>query len=254
MEQMCTSYKLVVYGCDYSATEGKKQFVSSVFLSNLNIDNDWNRFSYIPHNSNFIKGFLYPCSYTFFDDVQDEIRKEFRFADRIQRHAENVIRMANVHHLTNVTYVGVHVRRGDYRKAWLNAFGGAEVTMEYFQKAVDFFTRKYRTIVFVLVSDDRMWCIQNLSSRFGMYVAEEAPSPAYDMAVLANCNHTLMTYGTFGFWGAYLAGGDVVYLDKFLLTNTTFAKESFIFEKMYPARWIGIAITDTLGNSSYRNG
>ncbi|KAG8180243.1 hypothetical protein JTE90_017644 [Oedothorax gibbosus] len=68
------------------------------------------------------------------------------------------------------------------------------------------------------------------------------------------CNHTLMTYGTFGFWGAYLAGGDVVYLDKFLLTNTTFAKESFIFEKMYPARWIGIAITDTLGNSSYRNG
>ncbi|KAG8180244.1 hypothetical protein JTE90_017645 [Oedothorax gibbosus] len=47
------------------------------------------------------------------------------------------------------------------------------------------FSQKYE-IGFVLVSDDRMWCIQILSSSFGLYVAEGAPSPAYDMAVLAN--------------------------------------------------------------------
>ena len=29
---------------------------------------------------------------------------------------------------------------------------------------------------------------------------------AFDLAVLARCNHSIFDYGTFGFWGAYLAG------------------------------------------------
>ena len=30
------------------------------------------------------------------------------------------------------------------------------------------------------------------------------------MCVLANSNHSIHTYGTFGLWGSLLAGGDVV--------------------------------------------
>ena len=29
--------------------------------------------------------------------------------------------------------------------------------------------------------------------------------------MLASCDHVIMTVGTYGWWGAYLAGGDVVY-------------------------------------------
>lgn len=36
-------------------------------------------------------------------------------------------------------------------------------------------------------------------------------SPELDLAVLAACNHSIMTLGTFGFWGSYLAGGEVLY-------------------------------------------
>ncbi len=28
-----------------------------------------------------------------------------------------------------------------------------------------------------------------------------------DLALLAACNHTILTYGTFGFWAGFLAGG-----------------------------------------------
>jgi hypothetical protein len=28
-----------------------------------------------------------------------------------------------------------------------------------------------------------------------------------DLALLAACNHTILTYGTFGFWAGLLAGG-----------------------------------------------
>ena len=28
-----------------------------------------------------------------------------------------------------------------------------------------------------------------------------------DMALLANCNHTILSYGTFSFWSGFLSGG-----------------------------------------------
>ena len=33
---------------------------------------------------------------------------------------------------------------------------------------------------------------------------------AFDLCVLGSCNHSIITYGTFGTWGALFAGGDVI--------------------------------------------
>ncbi|GIY25013.1 galactoside alpha-(1,2)-fucosyltransferase 1, partial [Caerostris extrusa] len=188
--------------------------------------NTWNLLSYlkpedrnIPATSNFIDGFRYPCSYTFFDHAQDEIRREFQFSEELQRHARKVLSKANVNSLKNPTYVAIHVRRGDYQKRWLTYSKGLLSTRNT--------SRKHWNILEIRV-----------------YVTEEAPTPMHDLAVMAHCNHTIMTYGTFGFWGAYLAGGDVVYFDKFLQPNTSFTKNNFIFDKMYPPRWKGIVTTN----------
>ena len=35
-------------------------------------------------------------------------------------------------------------------------------------------------------------------------------SPEEDLALLSSCNHTVVGYGSFGLWGAVLAGGEVV--------------------------------------------
>ena len=34
--------------------------------------------------------------------------------------------------------------------------------------------------------------------------------PLFDLAVLSNCDDVIFDYGTFGFWGAFLAGGVTV--------------------------------------------
>ena len=36
-----------------------------------------------------------------------------------------------------------------------------------------------------------------------------------DLAILASCNHSIFAVGTFGWWGAWLAGGQVVYYNGF---------------------------------------
>ncbi|GFU12417.1 galactoside alpha-(1,2)-fucosyltransferase 1, partial [Nephila pilipes] len=220
-----------------------------VVLSGKEIKTTWRDECFCAHlpdpplNSTYFM-FAYPCSYTFFDHVEDEIRREFQFSDEVRMYAHQVLQKANVYHLQNATYVGIHVRRGDYQKRWLSIFKGVAVNIEYFQKATEYFRNKYQNVIFLVVSDDRRWCIENLSGRLGVHVTQEASSPIHDLAVLAHCNHTVMTYGTFGFWGAYLAGGEVVYFDKFLKLNTSFSNNNFIFDKMYLPQWKGIVTTN----------
>ena len=40
-----------------------------------------------------------------------------------------------------------------------------------------------------------------------------------DLALLAACNHTILSYGTFGQWAAFLAGGKVIISDTASVTK-----------------------------------
>ncbi|XP_055946111.1 galactoside alpha-(1,2)-fucosyltransferase 2-like [Argiope bruennichi] len=200
----------------------------------------------IPLVSNIVKGNIYPTSYTFFDHVREEIKELFRFSDKIKNDAVEFLRHVKIVRPSTEVYVGVHVRRGDYLShtggGWLRAFDGREVDFAFFQRAVDYFRNKYANVTFLAVSDDREWCRKNLA-QFGILTTPDSPGPAEDLALLAECNHTIMTYGTYGFWGGYLAGGEVVYFTDFLKPNTSMTKDYFRYEKMYPPDWVAISTT-----------
>ena len=38
----------------------------------------------------------------------------------------------------------------------------------------------------------------------------DLPPRDMDLAIASRCNHTVYDYGSFGFWGAFLAGGKTV--------------------------------------------
>lgn len=139
----------------------------------------------------------------------------------------------------------VHVRRGDYLRktngGWLRAADGREVDKPYFVKSIQHFRSKYKNITFLAVSDDRRWTKENLSP-LGILTLPESESPGHDLALLSSCNHTIMTYGSFGFWGSFLAGGDVVYFSDFMHPSSKMAK-IFVYDKMYPREWVGISTT-----------
>ncbi|TRY62023.1 hypothetical protein TCAL_17177 [Tigriopus californicus] len=76
-----------------------------------------------------------------------------------------------------------------------------------------------KPMVFVVASDDPQWC----KTQFGtmpnktVIFANEAfkdnlgfDRKYLDMAIMSKCNHSIFDYGTFGFWGAYLAGGHTI--------------------------------------------
>eukprot|EP00095_Tigriopus_kingsejongensis_P007401 maker-scaffold112_size353035-snap-gene-2.34 protein:Tk07401 transcript:maker-scaffold112_size353035-snap-gene-2.34-mRNA-1 annotation:"hypothetical protein DAPPUDRAFT_307215" len=75
---------------------------------------------------------------------------------------------------------------------------------------------------FIVTSDDPDWCRTEFGSlpevKDGIHFAadfypqlpKDIEAKWFDMCVMSKCNHSIIDYGTFGFWGAYLAGGHTV--------------------------------------------
>ena len=69
-----------------------------------------------------------------------------------------------------------------------------------------------------------MWQVAFLGHRRVLELDTEHPLATADdigddLALLAACNHTILSYGTFGQWGALLAGGKVVISDTAAMTK-----------------------------------
>ncbi|XP_043915180.1 galactoside alpha-(1,2)-fucosyltransferase 2-like [Protopterus annectens] len=189
----------------------------------------------------FVKLLGYPNSWTFYDHITDEIRKQFTVHDFIKEKVNQYLLKIKGNR-KNVTFVGVHVRRGDYLYTMPNTWKGVVADLDYLEKAMKYFREKYQDPIFITTSDGLDWCKQNMNNSKGdIYFPGDGESAdaGEDLAMLIHCNHTIMTIGTFGYWAGYLAGGEVIYLDKFVLPNSPFL-EVFKYEAFYLPNWIGI--------------
>ncbi|UYV62026.1 FUT1 [Cordylochernes scorpioides] len=142
---------------------------------------------------------------------------EFSFKDEIINRVENYLGEIRLVHGNTSTLVSIHVRKTDY-DGWLKspARRGRQVDMEYFNLAMKYFEDRYEKVVFVVVSDDRKWCKKNFANKSNAVLAPPVSEPAADLALISRCHHHINSYGSFGFWGAYLGGGTTVYFADFL--------------------------------------
>ena len=108
------------------------------------------------------------------------------------------------------TYVAIHNRRGDYGPH-MAGYGGALVGPGYFQSCLALLRASLASPVFVVVTDDPAWARRHITGPDVTYslahTMPEEEAVGTDLAILAACNHTVLTYGTFGLWGALLRGG-----------------------------------------------
>ncbi|XP_039366034.1 galactoside alpha-(1,2)-fucosyltransferase 2-like [Mauremys reevesii] len=178
---------------------------------------------------------------TFYHHLRQEILQEFSFHDHVKEEANRYLAGLRGQR-RNVTYVGVHVRRGDYVRVMPQVWKGVVADKAYLEKAMGYFRAKYQEPVFVVTSNGMEWCRENIdASRGDVYFSGDGKesSPGRDFALLVHCNHTVMTIGTLGIWAGYLAGGETVYLANYTLPDSPFL-EIFKPAAAFLPQWIGI--------------
>ncbi|XP_074873001.1 galactoside alpha-(1,2)-fucosyltransferase 2-like [Carettochelys insculpta] len=202
---------------------------------------DWMSEEYRHIEGKYVRLTGYPCSWTFYHHLRQEILREFSFHDHVKEEANQYLAGLRGQR-QNVTYVGVHVRRGDYVRVMPQVWKGVVADKAYLEKAMGYFRAKYQEPVFVVTSNGMDWCRENIdTSRGDVYFSGDGKesSPGRDFALLAHCNHTIMTVGTFGIWAGYLAGGETIYLANYTLPDSPFLK-LFKPEAAFLPEWIGI--------------
>lgn len=177
-----------------------------------------------------------------FKIYKEELRREFRFSDKIQSEVRNYLqgvlrKHERIAHSTNSTttssgegppvLVGLHVRRTDYVKHAKKMFGAKLPGEEYFKRALNYYRAKFpNNVAFVAASDDMAFIQSKLKTEKDVFYAP-GKSASFDMALLSSCNHSIVTMGSYGFWTGYLAGGEVVYPDVKLYSDYRFSRSMY---------------------------
>lgn len=175
---------------------------------------------------------VYPNAVFYFDKIKGILKDHFTFMPNVNDAAENFL-TSTKHNLESTIpdpiWVGIHVRRTNYKHHLDVTQNGTLVTFEYFERAMaklkETLLESYpkldlSLLVYVVSSDDVPWIKENFQSLANVetiiYAADAFEDkfefqPKYlDMCIMSKCNHSIIDYGTFGFWGAYLADGHTV--------------------------------------------
>ncbi|CAL4182545.1 unnamed protein product, partial [Meganyctiphanes norvegica] len=129
--------------------------------------------------------------------------------------AQKFLQKVSEGHGSGLVFIGFHIRRGDYVRHSKNYNGISVPGPTYYEDALKHYRQRFDNVLFVIASDDLIHAKIHLKNHQDV-VFTKMKSLEEDMALLASCNHSIMTVGSFGWWSSFLAGGDVVYA---LLSN-----------------------------------
>ena len=170
------------------------------------------RFFHLPNKNVTIGKYLQ--SYLYSKDITNEIFKTFsginpaliKLVDmKFIRKAQKEIRTKLLY--TNHTTVCVHVRRGDLLMG--GGFKGPEP--EELLYAMNWMEKRHNQVVFYVASNGMDWCQKHLKTKnvfFSNFTSAEK-----DFILMQSCDHMIMTFGTYGWWAAWMTsqrGGDVM--------------------------------------------
>lgn len=166
-------------------------------------------------------------SWKYFSKYSSEIKKEFQFVDDIHIQCNKVMKeimtQNNISKHNNCILIGAHMRRGDFVRDKKQDYGHVPATKDYLHKAIKFFENRYSNNpckLFLVVGNDHKWNLNNSLQRNNVIVLKPR-SPYLDLCILSRCNHTIISSGSFGWWAAYLSGGDTTFMANQCRPNST---------------------------------
>ena len=112
----------------------------------------------------------------------------------------------------------------------------------YFNKSMLYLEAKLQSvhIVYLIFTDDVQWSVDNVMSlrpNNSVLVSNFTDNYLTDFYLLTRCNHVIMSVGTFGWWGAYLAGGLTTYYGEHGKPNSRY-RAQYNDDDLFPPSWV----------------
>ena len=195
------------------------------------------------------RGFLQ--SWKYFHNVSHIIRQHFQFDVNVISFATKYLRSLISRfelNATDVTPIGVHVRRRDFLSRASIKRGRSVATADYFHAAMNYFRKQYTNCVFLVATDDVKWCRKHLMAPDVIMIADskvkvtsrlQVSDIQRDMGVLRLVEHNILSTGTFSWWIGWFTPGQVVYYKNYP-ANGSALQHGFTAADYYPQHWTGM--------------
>lgn len=158
-------------------------------------------FMFGDHGAGWLCGFWEDPAY--FADIVATVRRRFRPRDEsIAVAARKLVERARGH---AGPVIGVHLRRGD-RGPGGSAFSPfSSLPSVYYRQAASEFPASANFLVFSDTPGDIAWCRKHLGLGDGTNVTfGDGSDPILDMFALTECDHVILSAGSFSWWAGYL--------------------------------------------------
>lgn len=142
----------------------------------------------------------------YFKGIEREIRAIFRFKeDEISECSRSIL-----YQIKKTQSVSVHVRREDYLNVQNQKLYGGICTLQYYYKAISYFTTLYgQEIFFFIFSNDAEWVKCNFDIPNMIIVdCNQGENAWQDMFLMSKCTHNIIANSSFSWWGAWLNTND----------------------------------------------
>lgn len=157
-------------------------------------------------------------SYKYFQDFEEDIRREFTFKPSILTKCESIIAQYN-------NPISIHIRRGDY----VNHPSYWTVTPEYLTAALEEVAQPDAT--YLIFSDDFDWCKEVFGDEF---VFMQGNNQFEDLCLMSLCDHNVIANSSYSWWGAWLNNNP----DKIVVAPSKWFTDNKSLNDLYPNNWI----------------
>jgi len=187
----------------------------------------------------------YPSPFYLFQEIWPELKKQFQFKDLILESARAALEQSTQPARGNYSglglefiYVAVHHRREDYigHSRLQDFFENDRIQVDFIENCMNEYRKKFdrdniKTIFVMQSGGDDEWMrtyfehhpdvgfpgtFAPIEETGPEFVSREGHKwslptmPGRDMAIFSLCQHVIRTYGTYGIWGGFWAGGTVM--------------------------------------------
>ena len=153
------------------------------------------------------------CDFKGFLPFLDDLRKSLlQFDPHVLRDAKEVIKNVRLGSGNkNIVVISIHIRMTDMMAHLEKTFGLSPPSESYFTRAMMHFEKKFgQDVAFVALSDDvskaKQMLLTENNKRFDIVFPDLKNKASTSLALLSLVQGSIITFGTFGLWGALLGG------------------------------------------------